>query len=155
MAVRPVPDGYHAVTPYLVMKQAAQALAYYDHAFGAIETLRLTAPDGRIGHAEVRIGDSMVMLADEHPELGHVGPQTLGGSAVSLMVYVPDVDKVFARAIAAGAKEKKPIADQFYGDRCGTLEDPFGHVWTIATHVEDVAADEIERRVAKLYGQGG
>jgi PhnB protein len=148
MAVAPVPAGYHSVTPYLVVKGAAQAIAFYQKAFGAQELLRLPLPDGKVAHAEVKIGDSPVMLADENDE--YRAPQPGTGSPVSLMVYVPDVDRVFAQALAAGAKELRPVADQFYGDRLGTLMDPFGHVWSLATHVEDVAPGEIDRRFAKM-----
>jgi PhnB protein len=152
MAVAPIPAGYHSVTPYLVVRGAADAIAFYKKAFDATELLRLPLPGGKIAHAEVKIGDSPVMLADESDE--YRGPQPGGGAPVSLMVYVADVDRVFAQALAAGAKEMRPVADQFYGDRLGTLVDPFGHVWSLATHVEDVAPDEIDRRFAKM-AQGG
>ena len=151
MAVKSVPDGYHTVTPYLIINGAAQALEFYKRAFGATELLRMADPQGRVGHAEIKIGDSMVMLADEHHEMGHRGPRTLGGTSVSILLYVPDVDTVFDRAIKAGAKSQRPVADQFYGDRMGTLEDPFGHVWTIGTHIEDVSAEEMKRRMAALH----
>jgi len=151
MAVKSVPDGYHTVTPYLIINGAAQALEFYKRAFGAAETVRMPDPKGRIAHAEIKIGDSMIMLADEHPEMGHRGPRTLGGTSVSILLYVPDVDTVFDRAIKAGAKSQRPVADQFYGDRMGTLEDPFGHVWTIGTHIEDVSAEEMKRRMAALH----
>ena len=150
MSVKPIPDGYHSVTPYLIVKGAAAALAFYKRAFGAVEVLRLDGPDGRIGHAEIMIGDSHVMLADECPEMGARSPQTIGGSAVSLLVYVTDVDAVFQQAVEAGATVKRPVADQFYGDRSGGLEDPFGHSWYISTHVEDVPPEEINRRVAAM-----
>lgn len=153
MAVASIPAGYHSVTPYLVVKGAADAIEFYRKAFGATELLRMPLPGGKIAHAEVKIGDSPVMLADESD--GFHAPQPGAGSPVSLMVYVDDVDRVFAQALAAGAKEMRPVADQFYGDRLGTLLDPFGHVWSIATHVEDVAPDEIERRFAKMMQQGG
>lgn len=151
MAVKSVPDGYHTVTPYLIINGAAQALEFYKRAFGAAETVRMPDPKGRIAHAEIKIGDSMIMLADEHPEMGHRGPRTLGGTSVSILLYVPDVDTVFDRAIKAGAKSQRPVADQFYGDRMGTLEDPFGHVWTIGTHIEDVSAEEMKRRMAAIH----
>lgn len=141
------PAGYHSVTPYLVIRGAAKALEFYAHAFGAKEKLRIPMGE-KIGHAEILIGDSHVMLADEAE--GHASPDTLGGTPVSLMVYVPDVDAMFARAIAAGAKAIRPVADQFYGDRNGILADPFGHVWSLATHVEDVSDDEIARRLAAM-----
>ena len=146
MAVKPIPDGYHAVTPYLVVDGAAQALEFYKQVFGATEQMRMAAPDGRIGHAEMRIGDSVVMLADEVPDMGYRGPKAYGGSALSLMLYVDDVDATFRRALAAGAIERRAVQNQFYGDRSGTLEDPFGHTWTVSTHVEDIAPDEMARR---------
>ena len=145
--VKPVPDGYHAVTPYLIVNGAASAIDFYKKAFGATELMRMASPDGRVGHAEIRIGDSPIMLADEFPEMGHKSPQTLGGSPISIMIYVTDVDTVFKQAIAAGGKEQRPVKDQFYGDRSGTLEDPFGHVWHVATHKEDVSPEEMERRM--------
>src|SRR5437667_7113924 len=148
MPVQPIPDGYHTVTPYLIVRGAARAIDFYKKAFGAREVLRLADPTGKIGHAEIQIGDSMIMLADEHPEMGFRGPQSLGGSAVGLALYVEDVDVRFNQAVAAGGKVKQPVKDQFYGDRSGTLTDPFGHVWTIATHVEDVPPEEINRRFA-------
>jgi PhnB protein len=148
MPTKAIPDGYHTVTPYLVMRDAARAIDYYKHALGATELFRFSAPDGKIGHAEIKVGDSVIMLADEMPDMGYRGPQTLGGAAVSLMVYVEDVDQQFQRAIDAGGKVKQQVTDQFYGDRSGTLEDPFGHVWTIATHVEDVSQDELMKRAA-------
>ena len=153
MPTKAIPDGYHSVTPYLVMRDAARAIDFYKRALNATETFRFDGPDGTIGHAEIKIGDSVVMLADEMPESGHRGPKSLGGTAVSLMVYVEDVDSQFQRAIDAGAKVKQPVKDQFYGDRSGTLEDPFGHVWTIATHVEDVSQDELEKRAAAMHKQ--
>lgn len=148
MAVAPIPAGYPSVTPYLVVKGAAAAIDFYKKAFGATELLRLPLPDGKVAHAEVKIGDSPVMLADENEAFR--GPHPGAGAPVSLMAYVPDVDRVFAQALAAGAKEMRPLADQFYGDRLGTLVDPFGHVWSLATHVEDVTPDEIGRRFAKM-----
>src|SRR5882762_7953127 len=157
MAVKPIPDGYHSVTPYLIIKGAAEAIEYYKQAFGAVELMRMPAPGGKIGHAEIKIGDSPIMLADEFAEMGYKSPQTLGGSPVSLMIYLDDVDTVFGRAIAAGGKEQRPVKDQFYGDRSGTLEDPFGHVWHVATHKEDVSAEEMEQRAsaAAAAGAGG
>ena len=150
MASKSIPDGYHSVTPYLIIKGAADAIDFYKRAFGAAELMRMPSPNGKIGHAEIKIGDSVIMLADEHPEIGHRGPQSLGGSAVSLMVYVERVDEVFKKAIGMGAKETQSVKDQFYGDRSGTLQDPFGHVWTIATHIEDVPPEEMRRRVEKF-----
>jgi PhnB protein len=152
--VKPIPDGYHSVTPYLVMKDAARAIDYYKQAFGAVELMRMGGPDGRIGHAEIRIGDSPIMLADEHPEMGFKGPASYGGTPVSLMIYVEDVDTVYPRAIAAGGKELKPLQDQFYGDRSGTLTDPFGHVWTVSTHKEDLTPEEISKRMEAMCGKG-
>ena len=146
MAVKPIPDGYHSVTPYLIVSAAADAIDFYKKAFGAVELMRMPAPGGKVGHAEIKIGDSAIMLADEFPEMGYKSPTTLGGSPVSIMIYVDDVDTVFGQAIAAGGREQRPVKDQFYGDRSGTLEDPFGHVWHIATHKEDVSAEEMERR---------
>src|SRR5437016_13762632 len=155
MATKPIPDGYRTATPYLILKGAAEAIEFYKRAFGATELLRMADPNGRVGHAEIRIGDSVIMLADEHPEMGHRGPRSLGGSSVSIMLYLPDVDAVFERALKAGARAQRPVQNQFYGDRSGTLEDPFGHVWTIATHVEDVPPEELKRRaeaVMKFIG---
>jgi PhnB protein len=150
---RAIPQGYHSVTPYLIIKGAADAMDFYKRAFGATEVMRMARPDGKIGHAEITIGDSHIMLADEYPEMGHRSPQSIGGAGVSLMVYLERVDDVFKRAIAAGAKELQPIKDQFYGDRSGTLQDPFGHVWTVATHVEDVPPEEMRRRAEKFMQQ--
>jgi len=146
MAVKHIPEGYHAVTPYLFVQGAANALDFYKRAFGAVELLRFEGPNETIGHAEIRIGDSPVMLADEVPEMGARSPRTYGGSPVGLMIYVEDVDKTFPQAIAAGGKELRPLADQFYGDRSGTLTDPYGHIWTVATHREDVSHEELRRR---------
>jgi PhnB protein len=150
MPAKPVPEGYHSVTPYLIIQGAAKAIEFYKQAFGATELLRLSGPGGSIGHAEIKIGDSIIMLADEHPQMGYRGPQALGGTPVSILLYVENVDAQFARAIAAGGKQSRPVADQFYGDRSGTFTDPFGHVWTIATHKEDVPQEEVERRFAEM-----
>lgn len=144
--VKPIPDGYHSVTPYLIVNNAARALEFYQQAFGATETMRLNGPGGKIMHAEIRLGDSTIMLADEFPEMQAVSPTTLKGTAGSLMVYVEDVDSRFQQAVAAGATVKRAVQDQFYGDRSGTLIDPFGHVWTLSTHTEDLSPDEIGRR---------
>lgn len=149
-SVKPKPDGYNSVTPYLVVKGGAAAIDFYKKIFGATEIMRMPQPDGRIGHAELRIGDSVVMLADEHPEMNVVGPVTLGNSPVGLLLYVDDADKTFNAAVNAGAKVEKAMADQFYGDRSGTLVDPFGHKWTIATHKEDVTPEEMDRRMAAM-----
>ena len=146
MATKSVPEGYHAATPYLIVKGAAEAIEFYKRAFGATELLRMADPQGRVGHAEIKIGDSVIMLADEHPAMGYRGPRSLGGSSVSILLYLEDVDSVFERAVKAGARALRPVTDQFYGDRSGTLEDPFGHVWTVATHVEDVPPEEMRRR---------
>ncbi len=150
MAVKYIPEGYHTVTPYLIVKEPKQALEFYKKAFGAKELLRLEDPSGGIMHAEFQIGDSKVMMAGEYPDMGAVSPQKLGGSPVSFCLYVEKVDEMFQQALAAGAKERRPIQDQFYGDRSGTLEDPFGHTWTIATHIEDLTQEEIEQRAAKM-----
>jgi PhnB protein len=147
MSVRPIPHGYHSVTPYLVLRGARRAVEFYVRTFGATEILVLDAPDGSVLHAEIRIGDSVVMLADEVPDEGHVGPQTRGGTTGSLLLYVEDVDACFARAIAGGAKAVSEVSDQFYGDRTGSLLDPFGHMWTIATHVVDVSPEEMQQRL--------
>ena len=153
-SVRPIPEGYHSLTPYLIVNDAAGAIAFYKKAFGAAELLRMPAPGGRVGHAEVRIGDSRIMLADEFPDMGARGPKAFGGSPVSLHLYVEDVDATTRRAIAAGATELRPVKDQFYGDRLGSVTDPFGHVWHISTHKEDVPVDELKRRAEKAM-QGG
>jgi PhnB protein len=146
MTVKPVPEGYRSVTPYLIVRGAADAIDFYKHVFGATEIMRMADAQGRVGHAEIRFGDSVLMLADEHDATINRSPRTLGGSAVGILLYLPDVDGVFERAIKAGAKSLRPVANQFYGDRSGTLEDPFGHVWTVATHVEDVPPKEMQRR---------
>lgn len=153
MTVKPIPDGYHSVTPYLIVKGAADAIEFYSKAFGATEVMRLDGPDGKLGHAELQAGDSRIMMADECPEMNALAPQSPGSSGVSICLYVEDVDKVVAQAIEAGAKVQRPLQDQFYGDRSATLEDPFGHVWTVATHVEDVTPEEIDRRMAEMMKQ--
>jgi PhnB protein len=147
VTVKPIPDGYSSVTPYLIVSGAARALDYYKMAFGASELMRFDGPGGKIAHAEMQIGDSRVMLADESPEMGHKSPQSLGGSGTGLMLYVDDVDQTFERAVTGGGTVMKPVENQFYGDRSGSLTDPFGHVWTIATHVEEVAPEETQRRM--------
>lgn len=152
--VKPIPEGYHSVTPYLICDGAADAIEYYKKAFGATELFRMDH-DGKIGHAELKIGDSPIMLADEYPQMGYRSPKALGGTPVSIMIYVEDVDTVYKRAIDAGGNEVKPLQDQFYGDRSGTLTDPFGHVWTIATHKEDVSMEEMNRRMASAHGAAG
>jgi PhnB protein len=147
MAVKPIPDGYHTVTPYITCKGAAKALDFYKTAFGAKEIMRYDM-GGTIGHAEVRIGDSVVMLSDEFPQMGAVSPKTLGGTPFGLCIYLPDVDAAVAKAVAAGCTIERPLQNQFYGDRSATLLDPFGHKWTLATHVEDVSPEEMKRRMA-------
>lgn len=151
MSATAVPAGHHTVTPSLTIQNAVEALEFYRRAFGATERYRLIMPDGRLAHAEFRLGDSVIMLSDEFPEFGGKSPQTLGGSPVSIYLYVEDVDALFQRALAAGAKERTPVMDQFYGDRSGQLEDPFGHLWWVATHQEDVAPEEIEKRVEAMF----
>jgi len=142
----PIPQDYGTVTPYLLIRDAAAAIEFYKAAFNGVETLRMPSPDGRVAHGEIKIGESMVMMAEEFPEMGFSGPQTLGGSSVSLLLYVDDVDELFAQAIDAGAEVLRPIENQFYGDRAGTLCDPYGHIWTIATHVEDLTPQQVVDR---------
>jgi PhnB protein len=147
-----IPKGYNSVTPYLVVKGAAKAIDYYKKVFGATEIMRMPGPDGKIGHAELKIGDSNIMLADESPSMGpgHISADTVGGSPVSLYVYLPNVDDVVKRATTEGAKLLKPVQDQFYGDRSGFIQDPFGHLWGIATHTEDVSPKEMQERMKKV-----
>jgi PhnB protein len=155
MSVKAIPEGYHSITPYIVVDGAARAIDFYREAFGAEEVLRMAAGE-KVGHAEIRIGDSFVMLSDEWPEHNMLGPKARGGSTGFLMIYVEDVDAAYARALAAGASELRPVEDQFYGDRSGSVTDPFGHQWTLATHVEDVPEDELHRRMAQwASSQGG
>lgn len=151
--VRAIPSGYHAVTPYLSVRGAALAIDFYKEAFGATEVMRMPGPDGKLGHVELQIGDSRLMLSDERDELPFLGPQSRGGTTVHLHLYVEDVDSVVRRAVAAGAKELRPVQQQFYGDRTGTLEDPFGHVWHVATHVEDVPLATLKKKAAELAAQ--
>jgi len=155
MTVKAIPDGYRSVTPYLIVKGAARAIDFYKKVFGAKERMRMDGPNGTIGHAELEIDDSVVMLADECPDMSFRSPQSIGGSGVSLHLYVKDVDACFNRAVTAGAKALKPLQDQFYGDRSGTVEDPFGHIWSIATHKEDVSPEEIHKRMEQLMKQQG
>lgn len=150
--VKPIPDGYHSVTPYLIVDGAAEAIEFYKKAFGAAELLRIGAPGGKIGHAEVRIGDSPIMLADEHAEMKCNGPKSFGGTPVSIVLYVENVDSFVDAAVAAGAKLIRPVEDKFYGDRGGSLEDPYGHVWHVMTHVENVPPEEMQKRAAKFSG---
>jgi PhnB protein len=149
--VKPIPKGYHSVTPYLIVHQAAEAIRFYAQAFGASELLRMEGPDHKIAHAEIQIGDSRIMLADEAPAMKSMSPRTVGGTPVSLMVYVEDVDRVFSTAIKAGAKETRKVEDMFYGDRSGTLTDPYGHIWHIATHKEDLSMEEIQHRAMAAH----
>ncbi len=148
MAVKAIPDGYHSMTPYFVIDGAAKAIEFYKKVFGATELLRLPRRGCKLAHAEIKIGDSILMLADETPEMGYRGPKTLGGSPASIMLYVEQADRTFEKAVAAGAKIERPVQDQFYGDRSGTIVDPFGYKWTISTHVEDVPPEEMEKRMA-------
>jgi PhnB protein len=152
MGVKAIPEGYHSVTPYLIVDGAEEAIRFYAEAFGATEVMRLPMGD-KIGHAEVKIGDSHVMLSDEWPDYGKLGPKSRGGSTAGLNIYLEDVDAAFARAVAAGATVERPVEDQFYGDRSGTVIDPFGHSWTLSTHVEDIAEDELQRRMAEFSEQ--
>jgi PhnB protein len=149
-----IPDGYHSVTPYLYIDGAAAAIEFYKKAFGATETLRLPGANGKVGHAEIKIGDSTVMLADESEPMGAFGPKHYGGVCASFMVYVPDVDAMFKAAVEAGATVKRPLADQFYGDRTGGIEDPFGHHWYLATHIKDVSPDEMTQAMEQMAGSG-
>ena len=150
--VQAIPAGYAGVTAYLIIRGAARALEYYKKAFGATEIMRFPGPGDTIAHAEIKIGDGVVMLADEAPDMGYRSPPSIGGTPVSLLFYVADVDARFAQAIKAGGKVQRAVQDQFYGDRSGTLEDPFGHIWTIATHVEDVSMEEMNKRMAAMSG---
>jgi PhnB protein len=151
---KPIPDGYPRVNPYLIVDDGAAAVEFYTSIFGATERMRMAEPDGKIGHTELELGDSVIMLADEHPEVGAVSPRSVGGTPVTLHVYVEDADDVFARATAAGARAERPVETQFYGDRLGQFEDPFGHRWSVATHVEDVPPEEMEKRAAEAMGSG-
>ena len=150
--VKPIPDGYPQISPYLCIDGAEEAIEFYSTVFDAKERLRLPAPEGKIGHAELQLGDSVIMLADEAPELGIRSPKSVGGTPVTISVYVEDVDGVFDRAVQSGAKAIRPLEDQFYGDRSGQFEDPFGHRWSVATHVEDVSPDEMAKRSAEMMG---
>jgi PhnB protein len=147
---KPVPAGYHTLTPYLIINGAGAAIDFYKMAFGATESLRIPSPGGKVGHAELKIGDSPFMLADECPEMGARSPQSLGGTPVSLLLYVADVDAVCRQAVAAGGKLVRPVTDQFYGDRSGAVQDPFGHIWHVSTHIEDVPPEELQRRSAAM-----
>ena len=155
MAVKPIPDNYPQVAPYLCIKGAAEAIDFYKKAFGATERMRMDAPGGTIGHAEIDIQGALIMLADEHPAMGFRSPATIGGSPVVIHMYVEDVDAFCKRAVDAGATLVRPVADQFYGDRNGTLRDPYGHVWSIATHVEDLTPEEMKKRGEAAAKKGG
>jgi PhnB protein len=150
--VNPIPDGYPRVTPYLCIDGASAAIDFYSKVFGATERVRMPGPDGRIGHAELQFGDSLIMLADEYPEMGIRGPKAVGGTPVTISVYVEDVDGVFDRAVELGAKALRQVEDQFYGDRSGQFEDPYGHRWSVASHIEDVPPDEMAKRAAETAG---
>ena len=152
-AVKPIPEGFHTVTPHLVIKGAAQAIDFYKRAFGAEELVRMNGPDGKVGHAELKIGDSIIFVADEFPQSPCKSPQTLGGTTATLNLYVPDVDAAFKRATSAGARETMAVADMFWGDRYGQLTDPYGHTWGIATHKEDVAPQEMDKRAQAFWAQ--
>jgi PhnB protein len=152
--VNPIPDGYRRVTPYLIVDDATAAIDFYGSVFGATERMRMGGPDGKVGHAELEIGDSVIMLADEHPEVQAHGPKTVGGTPVSLHVYVEDADRVFRQAIEAGAEALRPVEDKFYGDRLGSFVDPFGHHWHVAAHVEDVPPEEMSKRAAEAAATG-
>jgi PhnB protein len=154
-SVRPVPEGYHSVTPYLAVDGAAEAIEFYKKAFGASEVMRMAAPGGKVGHGEIEIGGSRIMVADEYPDMGVRGPKAYGGTPVTLHLYVENVDAMARQAVAAGAKELRPVKDQFYGDRTGTFEDPYGHVWHLATHKEDLSPDELKRRADEAMKRQG
>jgi PhnB protein len=155
MAAKVIPDGYHSVTPYLIVKGADRAIDFYKNVFGASQRMRMDGPNGTVGHAEIEIDGSVIMLADEFPDMGFRSPRSLGGTGVSLHLYVKEVDSCFSRAVAAGAKALRPVQDQFYGDRSGTVEDPFGHVWTISTHKEDLSPEELRKRAEAVMKQQG
>jgi PhnB protein len=150
MNIKPIPDGYNSVTPYLIVQGAAKAIEFYKNVFGASERMRLPGPDGKVAHAELQIGSSVIMVADECPERGAKSPTTIGGTPICLHLYVNDVDALFAKALAAGAKQIRAVENQFYGDRSGMFSDPFGHSWNVATHVEDVSPEEIHKRMAAM-----
>ena len=152
MKPKPIPDGYEGATPYLICKDAARAIEFYKAAFGAVELMRIPMPDGRVGHAELKISGAIIMMADEFPEMGAVSPQTLGGTAVRMMIYVTDVDAFSTQAVARGATMIQPVTDQFYGDRNCKVSDPFGHVWMFGTHHEDMSREEMLRRASALFG---
>jgi len=152
-SVKPIPDGYRSVTPYLFIKGAASAIDYYKNIFGAKERMRMPGPNGRVMHAELEIGNSVIMLADENPQVGARSPETIGGASCSFHVYVENVDAIVQKAVDSGGKLARPVKDEFYGDRTGTVIDPFGHIWSIATHIEDVTPEEMKKRMANLMSQ--
>jgi PhnB protein len=152
-SVKPIPEGYHSVTPYLFVRSAASAIDFYKNVFGATEVVRMAGSNGKIMHAELRIGDSIVMLADENPTTGVMSPQTIGGFSVGLHLYVENVDAVILKAVDNGSKLLRPIKNQYYGDRSGSVLDPFGHMWSVATHVEDVSPEEMRKRMTAAMGQ--
>ena len=153
--VNPIPEGYHTVTPYLILQDAASALEFYKEAFGAVEIVRMATPDGKVGHAEIKIGDSMLMLGEETLEMGYRGIQSYGGSPINIMLYVEDCDALFNQAVAAGAEVKQPMKDQFYGDRSGMIADPFGFQWHLSTHKEDVTPEDMKKRMEAAMGDCG
>ena len=155
MSVKPVPEGYHTLTPFLTVRDAARAIEFYKQAFGAVERGVAKGPDGKVMHAELKVGDSIFMLADEYPEFGAVSPQSSGGAGMSLHIYVDGVDAAFDRAVKAGAQVEMPVSDQFWGDRYGKLKDPFGHKWSIATHIKDMSADEMKRSMDEAMQKMG
>ena len=151
MSIKPIPEGYHSVTPYLIVRGGEAAIEYYQRAFGAVELFRIGGP-GMVGHAEMKIGNAIFMLADEFPDAGALSPETIGGSPVSLYIYVEDVDSFTEKAVAEGLEVLKPVTDQFYGDRSGAFKDPFGHIWGFATHKEDLTPDELNERAKAAHG---
>lgn len=148
--VQPIPAGYHSVTPYMTIRNCAEAIEFYKKAFSAVEKMRMEGADHKIMHAEIKIGDSVLMMTDESVEMDHKGPEKLGGTPVSVLLYVENVDEVFNRAVKAGATVIREIKNEFYGDRMGTLKDPFGHIWSIGTHIEDVSPQEMEKRMKQM-----
>lgn len=149
-SVKPIPEGYHNITPYLIVDNAAKAIEFYTQVFGAKEEMRVAKPDGKIGHAELKLGSSRIMLADEHPEMNARSPKTYGGSPVLMHVYIENVDEVVKKAMHQGATVIRPLENMFYGDRSATLKDPFGHIWDVSTHIEDVSPEEIKRRMESI-----
>lgn len=152
MTVKAIPEGFHSLTPYLIVKDAKSALTFYQKAFNAQAELELNTPDGGVAHAELKIGNSYLMLTEEFPDMGFVGPQTLGGAGVSIMLYTEDAESLYEQAIEQGCEVMRPMMDQFYGDRAGTLKDPYGHVWTVGMHVEDLTQEELIKRMAECMG---